>query len=74
MEYIIGVFLAIFLEWTKTKLKISGLGTMVVLFLLALVASLVYTWLAYAGYWETVAQVLVMAGAFHNFIIRQVKP
>lgn len=74
MEYILGVFVALGVEWLKSKANISGAGTMFVLAIVAVVAAAVYVWLSqYTDFWPVLVQVLTIAGAFHNFIIRQVK-
>ena len=44
---------------------------MFILFLVALVASVVYTSLNYFGVWESVAKVLMTAGAFYTFVIQR---
>lgn len=66
---IIGAFVSLLVQWLKSVTNLGEYKTLAVVLLVSLVAAGVYTALVAAGYWETVASVLVLAGAFYTFII-----
>ena len=68
MELFIGALVSLIVQALKGK---SGgpYWTLGALAVLSLGAAGVYTALVAAGYWETVCQVLVTAGAFYAFVI-----
>lgn len=70
MEYIFGVIASLLVKALKTKFKTDGIVTGVILVAVSLIGAGVYVWLEATGYWGTLAQILVTAGAFHNFILR----
>lgn len=69
MEYILGVIVSLIVQKTKKY----SVNTYVTLLLISVGASLGYFLLNQYGYWTTLAQILITAGAFHNFIIRRVE-
>lgn len=75
MEYIIGVFVSLGIQWLKSKSRISGGMTLFILALVSVAAAAIYTWLSqYTDFWPVLVQVLTVAGAFHNFIIKRFSP
>lgn len=70
MIYIFGVAASILVQFIKQKTS-SQWQTLFVLLGVALAAAGIYTWLLSAGYWESVAGVLVTAGAFYAFILQR---
>jgi hypothetical protein len=73
MEYILGVFVSLSVEGLKSKYGADGMRTMTILTLASVGAAVIYAVLSANGYWSTLAQILTTAGAFHNFIIRQIE-
>jgi hypothetical protein len=69
MELIIGAFISLVVQ--ALKKQGSAFWTMATLVVLCLTAAGVYTALASVGYWDTVYQVLVTAGAFYAFVIQR---
>ena len=70
MEIIIGAGVSLLLQWVKQKFTSQG-QTLGFLLLLCLAAAGIYTVLVEVGYWETVAHILILAGAFYTFIIQR---
>lgn len=73
MEIIVGAFVSLLVEWLKSQMNLGEYKTLSVLFVVSLLAAAVYTYLVSVGYWSTVANVLVLAGAFYTFIIARFK-
>lgn len=71
MEIILGVFVSGIIQFVKNKFALSEYATLAVLALIALAAAGIYTWLMAAGYWNSVYQILVTAGAFYAFILQR---
>lgn len=69
MEILIGSGVSLLVQYLKTKFGTSEYKTLGVLLFVSLVAALVYTYLVAQGYWQTVAAILLTAGAFYSFII-----
>jgi len=70
MEILIGAAVSLIVQWFKQKLT-SEWQTLAALLALALAAAAAYTLLVSVGYWETVANVLIIAGAFYAYIIQR---
>ena len=70
MILIISTVVSLFIEYLKSKTELGGFKTLAILLLVSIIAAEFYTLLVDAGLWDTVAQVLVTAGAFYAFIIR----
>lgn len=73
MEIILGSAVSLVVEWLKSKTNLGEYKTLVALLIVSLVAAFIYTYLVAAGYWQTVASVLLTAGAFYTFIIARFK-
>lgn len=71
MEIILGVFASGITQWAKNHFGTKGVGTLVFLAFVALVAAFLFQYVVAIGYWELVAKVLVTAGSFYTFIIRR---
>jgi hypothetical protein len=69
MLIIIGSAVSLLVQWLKEQFGTQEYKTLGVLIVVSLVAAFIYTYLVAAGYWQTVAQVLVVAGAFYTFVI-----
>lgn len=70
MEYIIGILVSLILQWFKKFAGTSTLGTYSFLAILAIIGSVAYYFLEGTEFWTSLSQILLTAGAFHNFIIR----
>lgn len=68
---IIGSAVSLLTQWLKTQFKTSEYKTLGVLLVVSLVAAFIYTYLVSAGYWQTVASTLVVAGAFYTFVLQR---
>lgn len=73
MEIIVGAAVSLLVEWLKSQMNLGEYKTLSILFIVSLVAAAVYTYLVSVGYWATVANVLVLAGAFYTFVIARFK-
>lgn len=70
MELIIGAFVSLIVQAVKGKAG-GEYSTLAVLAVLSLGAAGLYTALVSVGYWDTVYQVLLTAGAFYAFVIER---
>lgn len=73
MEIIAAAAVSLLVEWLKSKMNLGGVKTLAVLLVVSLLAAGIYTYLVSVGYWSTVANVLILAGAFYTFIIARFK-
>ena len=73
MELILGGAVSLLVQWLKSEFETSEYKTLGVLFVVSLIAATIYTYLVSAGYWQTVAQILMTAGAFYTFVIARFK-
>jgi hypothetical protein len=70
MEYLFGVIVSLLVKYLKEKFGTDGKTTALLLIGISIASAGAYVLLVSIGYWETLAQILIVAGAFHNFIIR----
>lgn len=70
MTIIIGAAVSLLVQWIKQKTT-NQLETLLVLLGVSLGAAGLYCALVAVGYWETVANVLIIAGAFYAFVIQR---
>lgn len=68
-----GVLVSLVVQFIKNKANLNAAGVMLVVAGLSLAGGLAYQALLHYGYWEAFVQVLVSAGAFYAFIIKNVK-
>ncbi len=71
MEIIIGSAVSIVVELIKRYVGTSPIGTLISVFIISIAASIVYNLMLNADIWDSVLPILMVAGGFHNFIIRQ---
>ena len=67
---IISAAVSLLVQWIKQKTT-NQLETLLVLLAISLAAAGLYCALVAVGYWETVANVLLIAGAFYAFVIQR---
>lgn len=70
MELLIGAAVSLLIQWVKKYGK-NQWTTLLFLLIASLVASSLYTLLVDVGYWETVASIIMTAGAFYAFILQR---
>ena len=70
MEIIIGALVSLIVQGLKQKAT-SQWQTLGVLLLLSVAAAGLYTVFVAGGYWETIANILIVAGAFYAFVIQR---
>lgn len=68
-----GVLVSLVVEFAKKKLNLNTAGVMAFVAVLALAGGVAYKALLAYGMWEAFVGVLVSAGAFYAFIIKNVK-
>lgn len=68
-----GIAVSLLVEWVKTRFDLSTTSTMLTVVGLSLAGGAAYFFLNLYGLWESVLQILISAGAFYAFIIRNVK-
>lgn len=71
MELIGGVLVAGLVQWLKNKYKTSEYGTLGIVALLSVLAAGAYTLLSAYGYWDTLYQVIVTAGAVYVYLLKR---
>lgn len=69
MVITIGAVVSLIVQYLKTKFGTDSYKTLGVLFIISLIASAMYNYLVAIGYWQTVAGILITAGAFYTFVI-----
>lgn len=68
-----GIAVSLAVEYIKRKFGTSNTVTMTAVVLLSLGGAVAFYFLKMYGIWEAVLQILVSAGSFYAFIIRNVK-
>lgn len=68
-----GVVVSLLVEFVKRKWNLSASGVMLFVAGLSLVGGIAYKVLLAYGMWEAFVGVLVAAGAFYAFVIKNVK-
>lgn len=68
-----GVVVSLIVEMIKTKLGGSTSATMAVVVILSLLGGVIYTALTYFQLWEAFLGIIISAGAFYAFIIKNIK-
>ena len=71
MEYVIGVAVSLVVEALKRYFGVNALGTYVAIACVSVFGAGIYVLLSSSPFWPVIVQVIVTAGAFHNFIIRR---
>jgi hypothetical protein len=67
-----GIVVSALVEYIKRKAKLSTSGVLALVAGLSLIGGGIYVALVHFGYWESVVTVLMAAGAFYAFIIKNV--
>jgi hypothetical protein len=70
MEILIGATVSVLMQLLKSKVT-GEYWRLALLVLLCLAAAAGYVTLVAVGYWETVAGILMTAGAFYAFVIQR---
>lgn len=74
MEILIaGVVVSLLVQWLKKRFGTDEYKTLGVVAAVSLVGAAAYTSLVAAGYWESVLEILVTAGAFYTYILARFK-
>jgi len=73
MEYALAVLVSIVVDIAKRFWKTNSLGTYALLAVFALLASSFYVWGSQAIWWEQFVQIVIVASAFHNIILRRLE-
>lgn len=68
-----GVVVSLIIEAIKSHFGGSTTATMTAVVIFSLVGGIAYTLLTHFGLWESFIGVLISAGAFYAFIIKNVK-
>lgn len=68
-----GVIVSLIIEAVKGHFGGSTTATMIAVVVMSLVGGIAYTLLTHFGLWESFIGVLVSAGAFYAFIIKNIK-
>lgn len=67
-----GVLSSLLVEWLKSVFNVSGKWVVLIVAVVSLVAALIYKTLLFFGYWEAFLGILMTAGAFYAFIIKNI--
>lgn len=73
MEYLLGIVVSIIVEAAKKHLNSNTAGTYFILLVVSVVGATGYYYLTHSTYWVTIAEILIVAAAFHNLIIRRLQ-
>lgn len=68
-----GVLVSLVVQFVKSKFNLNAAGVMLFVAALSVVGGVAYQLLTHYGMWEAFVQVLLSAGAFYAFIIKNVK-
>lgn len=68
---LVGVAVSLVVQIIKDRLGATRYGTQIAVLALSVLCGGVYVLLNETPYWETFLQILLAAGAFYAFIIRQ---
>jgi hypothetical protein len=71
MEYLLGVVVSLVVEVSKKYFNTNTVGTYFLLLITSVAGAAGYYFLAHSSYWPTILQILTIAAAFHNLVIRQ---
>ncbi|GEM_PF-3453528 len=71
MEYLLGVVVSIIVEVVKRYFQSNTLGTYVILLIVSVAGATGYYYLVHSAYWSTIGEILTIAAAFHNLVIRR---
>jgi hypothetical protein len=71
MEYLLGVVVSIIVEVLKKYSRSTTVGTYAILLVVSVLGATGYYYAAHSAYWPTALQILTIAAAFHNLVIRQ---
>ncbi len=74
MEYLLGVVAALLVEAAKKYLKSNTAGTYFILLVVSVAGATGYYYIAHSVYWSTIVEILTIAAAFHNLVIRRLNP
>ncbi|MBS4082934.1 MAG: hypothetical protein KGZ73_05235 [Rhizobiales bacterium] len=71
MEYILGIAVSLVAQGYKKYLGTDTFGTYLAIFALSILAAALFVTLKDTEIWPSIVQVMTVAGAFHNFILRR---
>lgn len=71
MEYLLGIVVSLLVETSKKYFNTNTAGTYFLLLVVSVIGASVYYFLARSSYWPSILQILTIAAAFHNLVIRQ---
>lgn len=68
-----GIAVSLLVEYVKSKFKLSTESVLLLVVALSLAGGAAFYFLQVFGLWASVLQILISAGAFYAFIIRNLK-
>lgn len=71
MEYIIGVLASLLAQVTKKYFKTDSVGTQIIVVSVSFLLAALWVIYQDTALWKSFLQVLITAGAVHNFVIRK---
>ncbi len=72
MEYLLGVIVSLIVEAAKKYFDTNTVGTYAVLLVTSILGASGYYFLTHSAYWTTIAEILTIAAAFHNLVVRRI--
>ena len=72
MEIFLGSLISVIVQYAKRKWNIEGTGVIVLVLILAMVSAIVYQIFVYTNVWKDILEIMIVAAAFHNFILRNI--
>jgi len=69
MEILLGALVSLFVQFTKKVLGGGEFTTLLWTLCVSTIAAAIYVYLTNAGLWESVVQIMTIAGAIYTFII-----
>ena len=71
---ILGVVVSIIAEIIKRYFSTNKLATLVVVLAMSIIAAVVYYFISQSAIFPTIIQILIIAGAFYAYLIRNILP
>jgi hypothetical protein len=71
MEYVLGVLISLIIQGLKKLGDVGTFETYLVLVAVSVAGAGVYVFLSAQSFWPIIVQIITVAAAFHNLILRR---
>ena len=73
LTYALGIAVSLIVQVIKKYFGINGLSTYVALAVISLIGSAIFVYVQHLPFLPIIVQVIIIAAAFHNLLIRQLQ-